>query len=67
MVIYRENLDYVPESLYSLLFFLLSSLKALVPKVLWAIEKFRLSFTINDADNAEPSNFYFIAKTPARY
>lgn len=62
MVVFRRNLEYVPESLYAIVLFLLSSLNALVPKILWAMEKIRLSFTINDSDNAEPSDFYLIMR-----
>ncbi len=45
-----------------ILFFLLAVIEALVPKVSWAIEKMRLSFLINDADNAVPSDFYIIGR-----
>ncbi|MBE6904447.1 MAG: hypothetical protein E7480_07555 [Ruminococcaceae bacterium] len=45
-----------------MIFFLLASIEALIPKVMWAIEKLRLSFFISDADNAEPSGFYIFSR-----
>lgn len=62
MIIYRHSLDNVPESIYSILFFIICALNALVPRILWALKKFSLGFTINNADDAEPSNFYLIMR-----
>ena len=45
-----------------IIFFLLASVEAFIPKVTWAIEKIRLSFFIRDADNAEPSGFYIVCR-----
>lgn len=45
-----------------IIFFLLASVEAFIPKVTWAIEKIRLSFLIHDADNAEPSGFYIVCR-----
>ncbi len=45
-----------------IVFFLLTSVEAFIPKVTWAIEKIRLSFLIQDADNAEPSRFYIACR-----
>ncbi len=45
-----------------IIFFLLASVNALIPQVTWAIEKIRLSFFIQDADNAEPSGFYIACR-----
>lgn len=44
------------------IFLLLAAIEALVPQVLWAIEKLRLSFYIHDADDAEPSDFYLFCR-----
>ena len=38
--------------------FVLAAIIALLPKALWSIEKFRLSFTISNIDDATPSSFY---------
>lgn len=40
----------------------LSAIEALVPKLTWGIEKIRLSFTINGADDAEPSDLYLVGR-----
>ncbi len=45
-----------------IVFFLLASVEAFMPKVTWAIEKIRLSFFIRDTDNAEPSGFYIVCR-----
>ncbi len=37
--------------------FLVAVLEALFPKVVWALEKIRLSFIINGAEDAEPSGY----------
>ncbi len=37
--------------------FLSAGLVALFPKALWALEKIRLSFIINGAEDAEPSGY----------
>ena len=47
------------------IFFLLASVEAFVPKIMWGIEKIRLSFFISDADNAQPSGFYKICRKAA--
>lgn len=54
-----QKIDFL---LYSILFFLLSSVEALVPQISWELEKLRLSFTINGADYAEPSDYYLIGR-----
>lgn len=41
-------------------FFIFGALDALVPQITWTLEKLRLSFTISDPENAEPSQFYVI-------
>lgn len=43
-------------------FFLIGALEAFFPRVTWAIEQFRMSFWINGAEDAEPSDFYFAAR-----
>lgn len=44
--------------LIGFLFFVFGALDALLPKITWTLEKLRLSFTISDPENAEPSDFY---------
>lgn len=58
MLIYKENIENTPESLIAFILFITCSLESLFPKLLWNLEKFRLSFLINSADSAEPSDFY---------
>ena len=48
-----------------IVFFLLTSIEALMPRVTWELEKMRLSFTINGADDAEPSDFYIYCRKAA--
>lgn len=43
-------------------FFLISGVEALFPRIPWEIEKLRLSLSINGADDAEPGDFYLIAR-----
>jgi len=35
---------------------------ALTPKIFWKLEKLRLSLTIKNADDVQPSNFYLIIR-----
>lgn len=51
----ERTFDYV---WIGLIFLFSAIITAFFSKVLWAIEKIRLSFLINDSDNAEPSSFY---------
>ena len=44
--------------LCALIFFLISVVEALIPKIMWELEKLRLSFTITGTDGLEPSDFY---------
>lgn len=44
--------------LCALIFFLISVVEALIPKIMWELEKLRLSFTIMGTDGLEPSDFY---------
>ena len=46
----------------SALFFAVAAIEALVPKLTWSIEQLRLSFTVDGADDAEPSAFYKTAR-----
>jgi len=46
----------------SALIFVWCSINALIPAVPWQLEKFRLSFRISGADDAEPSDFYRIGR-----
>ena len=39
-------------------FFLCAALDALVPNLLWSLERFRLSFTMDGTENLSPSSFY---------
>ena len=49
-------------ALIGVFFFLVGALEAFFPRVTWAIEQFRMSIWINGAEDAEPSDFYFIAR-----
>ena len=49
-------------ALTGIFFFLAGALEAFFPQITWALERFRLSFWINGADDAEPSDFYFAAR-----
>lgn len=40
------------------MFLIAGALEALVPKITWAVEKLRLSFSIQGADDAQPSDYY---------
>jgi len=62
MILYKKNVERVPETIYTILFFAISLLFAFFPKAIWAVEKFRLSFTINNYDDAEPSGFYLFMR-----
>ncbi|MDF2686796.1 MAG: hypothetical protein K0S55_1979, partial [Clostridia bacterium] len=42
----NSNTKHIPAAIYSATFFFLSALSALLPKLLWELEKFRLSFII---------------------
>ena len=44
--------------LYSMLFFIVGIISSFLPRLLWFFEKIRLSFTISDSENAEPSDWY---------
>ncbi len=55
----RQNMDLL---LYAILFFLLSSVEALIPRLTWELEKLRLSFSINGAADAEPGDFYLMGR-----
>ena len=50
---------------FGIFFFLLAIIESFVPKLTWAFEKIRLSFTISDVDNAEPSEFYRVCRKVA--
>lgn len=50
---------------FGILFFLIAIIEAFVPKFTWLLEKIRLSLTISDADNAEPSGFYRVCRKVA--
>ena len=54
-LITRQNNGYI---WLAVVFFLLSSVEALIPRILWELEKLRLGFYINGADDAEPSDYY---------
>lgn len=44
------------------LFLLIGAFEAFMPRLSWSIEKLRLSFSIDDADEAEPGVFYFYGR-----
>ncbi len=65
VIIYRHNLEKVPEAtylIYLILAFIFISLLALVPQIFWALEKFKLSFTVVGADDLEPSYLYLVMR-----
>lgn len=47
---------------FAILFFILSALDALIPRLTWGLEKIRLSFFINGADDAEPGTLYLMGR-----
>ena len=51
----------------SILSFILCSSYALIPKFLWELKKDGLSFTINGAEDAEPSHYYLIMRRFSTY
>lgn len=61
-IVFRNRMESALSALYSVILFVLCALNALVPKLLWNIDKFRLSFIINGSEDAEPSYFYFITR-----
>ena len=58
----KPSSDAVAVALIGVFFFLVGALEAFFPRVTWAIEQFRMSFWINGAEDAEPSDFYFAAR-----
>ena len=62
IIVFRHKIETVSGFGYSILFFACSSLDALIPKMLWQLNKFRLSFIISAADAAEPSRVYLITR-----
>lgn len=53
--------------LYTLIFSLLSAAIKVFPHFFWNIEKFRLSFMINEADTATPTDIWIIGNNIAGY
>jgi len=47
---------------FSLIAFILASLEALFPEIMWAIEKVRLSLYTSDIEDALPGRFYYYSK-----
>lgn len=66
-IIFKDNSANTPYAVSSVLLFIYCALNALLPKMMWTIEKVRLSFTIKAADNAIPSSFYLIMRKIAVY
>ena len=54
-LITRQNNGYI---WLAVVFFLLSAVVSLIPRIMWELEKLRLGFYINGADDAEPSDYY---------
>lgn len=52
----------VPLALAGLLSFLVGAVDALCPRVTWALERFRLSFWADGAEDLTPSHFYFVCR-----
>ena len=57
-VIYRRNLGYAGEYIFAIISFAFSALLALAPGILWELEKIRLSFSVDLAEDEQPSDFY---------
>jgi hypothetical protein len=51
----------------NILLFLICSINALFPKVLWELEQIRMSALINEADDATPTDLYFIVRKAVTY
>lgn len=62
MVIYRHNLDNAGGAFGAIPLFAFSSLNALAPQSLWKLEKIRLSFKVNNADEVSPSRHYLFMR-----
>lgn len=45
-----------------ILFFVLAAVEAFFPKLTWTIEQLRLSFSISNSEDAEPSAFYKVCR-----
>ena len=50
------------ELVFTLILFIFCAVNSLIPKINWTLEKIRLYFLIHDADNAHPSDLYFIMR-----
>ena len=61
------NLASVTESIFSLLFFSACIFSALFPRLGWAWEKFSLRWRIRNADQAEPSDWFWISRKITLY
>jgi hypothetical protein len=62
-VIYRANLPVVGvEMLAVYILFLCTAVNALLPGILWSLEKIRISRYYRNADDIEPSGFYKIGR-----
>ena len=53
--------DYA-ELFFTLLLFIFCAINSLIPKINWTLEKIRLHFLIHNADDAHPSDLYFIMR-----
>lgn len=62
ITIYSKYVSSVQEAFLALVFFISCTLEALFPKIIWSIEKFRLSFTINIEKDTDPSDFYLFMR-----
>ena len=62
LIVYKQNTEYVSKLVITTFCFLMCSFTALAPKILWTLDKIKLSFIINGADDAEPSDLYLITR-----
>lgn len=55
----RENMELL---LFSLIFFVVAAVEALVPRLNWEFEKLRLRYYVRGAEELEPGHMYFISR-----
>lgn len=58
----KASPETVPLALAGLLSFLVGAVDALCPRVTWALERFRMSFWADGAEDLTPSHFYFVCR-----
>lgn len=58
ILIYKDNIGNILESLIALALFIFCSLEALLPKLVWNLGKLRYSFFTKSFQDTEPSDLY---------